>query len=99
MSAEARWPSPQPSAPFYGSTALVAALARVPAREVPGLRMVARPQFDLTPETASRNGRPARQPVWCGWGRCWTGTASRAADLAVPAASLNRHVFVSPGVP
>src|SRR5258708_5946354 len=51
-SAEARWPSPQPAAPFYGSTALVAALARVPAREVPGLRVVARPEFDLTPETA-----------------------------------------------
>jgi uncharacterized protein len=30
--AEARWPAPQPAAPFYGSTALVAALARVPAR-------------------------------------------------------------------
>jgi hypothetical protein len=51
LSAEARWPSPQPAAPFYGSTALVAALARIPAREVPGLRLVARPDFDLTPET------------------------------------------------
>jgi hypothetical protein len=51
-----RWPVPQPAAPFYGSTAPVAALARVPGREVPGLRMVLRPQFDLTPETALAPG-------------------------------------------
>jgi len=93
MSSEARWPSPQPSAPFYGSTALVAALARVPAREVPGLRMVARPQFDLTPETvvpgaAGADGGTVRLGQVLDWNRIPCG------DLAVPASSLNRHVFV-----
>ena len=58
-SAEARWPAPRPTAPFHASTALVAALARLPAREVPGLRMVLRPEFDLTPETTPRTGRRA----------------------------------------
>ena len=62
VSPEARWPAPQPAVPFYGSTALVAALARVPAREVPGLRMVARPEFDLTPETALALGTAAPGP-------------------------------------
>jgi hypothetical protein len=31
-SPDGRWPAPQPAVPFYGSTALVAALAQVPAR-------------------------------------------------------------------
>jgi uncharacterized protein len=96
-SAEERWPAPQPAAPFYGSTALVAALARVPAREVPGLRMVARPQFDLTPETTmiprtGATGGDGAGGVRLGevldWNRVGCG------DLAVPLASLNRHVFV-----
>ena len=96
-SADERWPAPQPAAPFYGSTALVAALARVPAREVPGLRMVTRPQFDLTPETAPAlgtgvPGADGADTVRVGevldWNRVPCG------DLAVPLASLNRHVFV-----
>jgi hypothetical protein len=96
-SAEERWPAPQPAAPFYGSTALVAALAQVPAREVPGLRMVARPQFDLTPETALVPGTAALAGDAAGgvrlgevldWNRIGCG------DLAVPLTSLNRHVFV-----
>ncbi len=90
-SPEARWPAPQPAAPFYGSTALVAALARVPAREVPGLRMVARPQFDLTPETAAPGTGDAggvRLGEVLDWNRVPCG------DLAVPLGSLNRHVFV-----
>jgi uncharacterized protein len=94
-SAEARWPSPQPAAPFYGSTALVAALARVPAREVPGLRMVPRPDFDLTPETAQAwedSGRPGGAAVQLGdvldWNRVPCG------EVALARSSLNRHVFV-----
>jgi len=88
-----RWPKPEPAAPFYGSTALVAALARVPAREVPGLRMVARPQFDLTPESSlasadEAGGSAVRAGEVLDWNRVPCG------DLALPLASLNRHAFV-----
>jgi hypothetical protein len=43
---------PPPRAwPFHASSRLVAALARPPARSVPGIRFVLRPDFDVTPET------------------------------------------------
>jgi hypothetical protein len=98
-SPDERWPVPQPAAPFYGSTALVAALARLPSREVPGLRMVLRPAFDLTPETALASeatqpgaGRTRNDTVRLGdvldWNRVPCG------ELALPQTSLNRHVFV-----
>ena len=88
-----RWPEPQPAAPFYGSTALVAALARLPAREVPGLRMVLRPQFDLTPETALPGAGPAGSgAVRLGEVLDWNQVP--CGDIALPQASLNRHVFV-----
>ena len=63
--------------PFYASSRLVAALARPPAREVPGIRLVLRPDFDVTPETGGLppGGRAAGRR--CGWGRCWTGTGCR----------------------
>jgi hypothetical protein len=41
-----------PAWQFHASSRLVAALARPPAREVPGIRFVLRPDFDVTPETA-----------------------------------------------
>lgn len=98
-SSDNRWPAPQPAAPFYGSTALVAALARVPAREVPGLRMVLRPQFDLTPETALISGtaepgadRAGNGVVRLGEVLDWNEVP--CGDLVLPQASLNRHTFV-----
>jgi uncharacterized protein len=95
-SPDGRWPPPQPAAPFYGSTALVATLARMPAREVPGLRMVLRPEFDLTPETTPP---PGTAPPSTGAGAVRLGQVLDwnripCGDLTVPASSLNRHVFV-----
>ena len=92
-SPDGRWPVPQPAAPFHGSTALVAAVARMPEREVPGLRMVARPRFDLTPETSPPSadgtaGGAVRLGEVLDWNRVPCG------DLALAQASLNRHVFV-----
>jgi uncharacterized protein len=48
-----------PAWPFDASSRLVAVLARSPARELPGIRFVLRPEFDVTPEPAviSGNGR------------------------------------------
>ena len=86
-----------PASPFYASSRLVAALARPPARELPGIRFVLRPDFDVTPETgpgavwadAIASSDPA-VPVGTvlDWNRI------PAGELAVPRASLNRHVFV-----
>ena len=45
-----------PASPFYGSTPFLAALARPPESEVPGVRLALRPEFDVTQE------RPAGCP-------------------------------------
>jgi uncharacterized protein len=81
---------PAAECPFYGSSRLLAALARPPAREVPGVQFVLRPGFDVTPETGG--GLVAGGAVGAGevldWNRIPAGT------FAVPFGSLNRHVFV-----
>ena len=46
-----------PASPFYGSTQFLAALARPPESEVPGVRLALRPDFDVTPERAA-GGQP-----------------------------------------
>ena len=58
-----------PSSPFYGSTELLAALARPPEAEVPGVRLALRPEFDVTPEVAAQaepgvelGERPGQEP-------------------------------------
>jgi uncharacterized protein len=87
--ADASEDSPQPESPFYASTRLVAALARPPVREVPGLRFTLRPEFDITPETSVVPGHPALTiGTVLDWNRI------PAGPLAIPRESLNRHVFV-----
>jgi hypothetical protein len=71
--------------PFEASSRLVAALARPPVREVPGVRFVVRPEFDVTPETAA-GGVPL--------GRVLDRNRSDVGVLSVPLESLNRHTFV-----
>jgi uncharacterized protein len=83
---------PVPRAPFYGSSALLAAVARPPAREVPGVRLVLRPDFDVTPETAGDpdSATVAGVPL----GMVLDGNRMPAGQLSVPRSSLNRHTFV-----
>ena len=83
---------PAPAWPFDASSRLLAALARPPARELPGLRFVLRPDFDVTPETTAVPGEGGGPPVPVGTVLDWNRVP--AGDLAVPQASLNRHVFV-----
>jgi uncharacterized protein len=78
---------PAPEFPCYGSSRLLAALARPPVREVPGIRFALRPDFDVTPETSPVAGGVPLGTVLDQY-RLPAGT------LAVPLASLNRHVFV-----
>jgi uncharacterized protein len=82
--------TPVPSSPFTASTRLVAALARTPVREVPGLRLVLRPEFDITPETSSTSS--AGGTITTGTVLDWNRVP--AGPLTLPLSSLNRHVFV-----
>jgi uncharacterized protein len=74
-----------PAAPFYGSSELLAALARPPEAEVPGVRFALRPEFDVTPETPADGVR---------LGEVLDGNLMPAGSFAISADSLNRHVFV-----
>jgi len=80
---------PIPEFPCAGSSRLLAALARPPGREVPGIRFTLRPDFDVTPETSLAAGE----------GEVVLGTVLDqnrvpAGELAISLESLNRHVFV-----
>ena len=57
---------PAPAAPFYASSRLVAALARPPARELPGIRFVLRPDFDVTPETGGQSRGDGKRAAGAG---------------------------------
>jgi uncharacterized protein len=72
--------------PFVASTDLLAALARPPEREVPGLRLVLPPDFDVTQEPG------ATQAIAVG--EVLDRSHRPAGPLVLPLDSLNRHVFV-----
>ncbi|MGH3236724.1 MAG: ATP-binding protein, partial [Streptosporangiaceae bacterium] len=77
-----------PGEPFYASTELLAALSRPPEREMPGIRLALRPDFDVTQEPAA--GRAA-----IAVGEILDRSRRSAGPLVLPLDSLNRHVFVS----
>jgi DNA helicase HerA-like ATPase len=74
-------------APFHASTELVAALSRPPEREVPGVRLALRPDFDVNPERAAGSATIAVGEVLDSGQR-------PAGPFVLPLDSLNRHVFV-----
>ena len=72
-----------------------------PAPEVPGVRFVLRPEFDVTPETAPErrpDGRPGPRPCAAEAGIPLGEVLDRLPGArraaALPRSSLNRHVFV-----
>ena len=77
-----------PGHPFYASTGLIAALARPPERELPGIRLALRPDFDVTQEPQA--GREALAV-----GEILDRNRRSAGPLTLPLGSLNRHVFVT----
>ena len=77
--------------PFDASTVLLATLARVPEAEVPGVRLVLRPEFDATVE---QPGGPEGAGPALELGTVLDRNGRPAGRLSLPAASLNRHVFV-----
>ncbi len=74
--------------PFYASTELIAALSRPPEREMPGIRLALRPDFDVTQEPAA-----GRETIAVG--EILDRSRRPAGPLMLPLDSLNRHVFVS----
>ncbi len=76
-----------PGYPGYAGSELVAALTRPPGREVPGVRLALRPDFDVTPE-------PVPGPGTIRIGQVLDRNRQPAGPLVLPAESLNRHVFV-----
>jgi DNA helicase HerA-like ATPase len=82
---------PQAAFPFHGSTGLLAALTRFPEVEVPGVRLVLRPEFDVTPEQADQPGGPAAR---LRLGEALDRNGNPAGQLSLATTSLNRHVFV-----
>ena len=82
---------PKAAFPFPASTGLLAALTRFPEAEVPGVRLVLRPEFDVTPEQADEPGGPgARLRL----GQALDRNGSPAGPLSLATTSVNRHVFV-----
>lgn len=70
---------------FPATTELLAALARPPKRELPGVRLIEHAEFDLTPE------------IWgpIALGDILDDTVAPAGLLTVSTDTLNRHTFVA----
>jgi uncharacterized protein len=87
-----------PASPFYGSGELLAAIARPPEAEVPGVRLALRPDFDVTPEDLpdvappGAPGAPGASGIELG--EVLDRNLRPAGPLVLPRDSLNRHVFV-----
>jgi DNA helicase HerA-like ATPase len=76
-----------PGHPFHAGTELLAALCRPPEREVPGVRLALRPEFDVTAEPAAGGQAIAA-------GQILDSGRRPSGPLMLPLDSLNRHVFV-----
>jgi DNA helicase HerA-like ATPase len=73
---------------FLASSDLVAALARPPQKEIPGIRLTLKPDFDVTQESAG-----TREAI--ALGDILDRDQRTAGPLHLPLDSLNRHVFVT----
>jgi uncharacterized protein len=89
-----------PAYPFYASTELLAALTRPPERELPGVRLALRPEFDVAQEftgptglTGPRGSGAGREAIAVG--DVLDRNRRPAGPLVLPLAALNRHVLVS----
>ncbi|HEU5156906.1 MAG TPA: ATP-binding protein [Streptosporangiaceae bacterium] len=87
--------------PFAVTAGALPALAGLPRREVPGLRVVETGYFDVTAETAKagdardrgRDADAAPPPIELG--AILDGQDRHVGALTIPRATLNRHVFVT----
>jgi uncharacterized protein len=89
-----------PRAPFPATAGALAALAGLPRREVPGLRVLDAGYFDVTSETGAGHAPCAHggQPQEAGeieLGAILDGQDRPVGTFRVPLATLNRHAFVT----
>ena len=77
-----------PKTPFHASTTLLTVLARTPEREIPGVRLTLRPDFDVSQEGAVDGVASVDL------GQVLDRQRMAAGPFRVPLDSLNRHVFV-----
>lgn len=80
--------------PFLASSLLVAAVTRPPAVEIPGLRVVPRLTFDVTPETDDTDDPGPDGRAGVDLGQILDRDGMPAGRLRLPMSSLNRHTFV-----
>ncbi|MDX3803711.1 ATP-binding protein [Streptomyces sp. AK04-3B] len=78
--------------PCLAGSDLLAALARPPAQEIPGVRFALRPEFDVTPETSGRPAPSGAAPVRLG--SVLDRNRSPVGALELTRSTLNRHTFV-----
>ncbi|MFD2794572.1 ATP-binding protein [Promicromonospora vindobonensis] len=74
-----------PASPFTATSEFLTAIARPPRRELPGIRLVEQPRFDLTPE---HDG-----DIPLGW--VLDDADLPVGDLKIALGTLNRHAFVA----
>lgn len=78
------------TSPIKGSSRLLAALAAPPVREIPGLRIVTRPDFDVVPQPTALPGDRQLE-----LGVVLDRYGKQGAPASVPYDSLLRHTIVS----
>ncbi|GAA0716013.1 ATP-binding protein [Dactylosporangium roseum] len=79
--------------PFLAGSPMLATLTQPPTAEIPGVRVLPRPAFDVTPETGWPD--PGVTPeAGVTLGAVLDRDGIPASDLPVPLTSLNRHTFV-----
>ncbi|HEV2374650.1 MAG TPA: ATP-binding protein [Streptosporangiaceae bacterium] len=94
-------PRAQAQVPFRASAGLLSALAGLPRREVPGVRVIDSGYFDLTSETAPQiqnppgTQRPQDGPAQISLGDILDGQDRPVGEFRVPLATLNRHALVT----
>ncbi|TDD74568.1 ATP-binding protein, partial [Actinomadura darangshiensis] len=76
--------------PFVATAGALAALAGLPRREVPGLRVLDAGYFDVTSETAPQTGEAQIE-----LGAILDGQDREVGRFTVPRSTINRHVFVT----
>jgi hypothetical protein len=78
--------------PFIATAGALAALAGLPRREVPGLRVLEAGNFDVTSEMTGDAGLPGGGLAL---GAILDGQDRQVGTFTVPPRTLNRHVFVT----